>query len=153
MLAVDGHGNPALLCHRKGKGAALLCTYPLEYMASQIPAANPESTWRLYSGLAEAAGVARPVRVDDPRVLTGMLRAHDGRETVVFVNASPDRVVATPVTALDLELGRDGELVLERFETAAVAVAGCSELSHASGVAAGGAVAVAAAEGRDASIR
>jgi hypothetical protein len=82
-----------------------------------------------------------------------MLRAHDGRETVVFVNASPDRVVTAPVTSLDLELGRDGELVLERFETAAIAVAGCSELAHASGVAAGGAVAVAAAEGRDASIR
>ena len=113
----------------RGRVQRVLCTYPLEYMASQIPAANPESTWRLYGGLAEAAGVVRPVRVDDPRVLTGMLRAHDGRETVVFVNASPDRVVTTPVTSLDLELGRDGELVLERFETAAIAVAGCSELS------------------------
>ena len=153
VLAVDGHGNPALLCQRKGKGAALLCTYPLEYMASHIPAANPESTWRLYAALAEAAGVSRPVRVDDPRVLTGMLRSTDGRETVIFVNASPDRVATTPVTSLELELGPDGELVLERFETAAIAVAGCSELADASGVAAGGAVAVAAAEGRDASIR
>ncbi len=153
VLAVDAYGNPALLCHRKGKGAALLCTYPLEYMASQVPAVNPESTWRLYSGLAEAAGVTRQVRVNDPRVITGTLRAHGGRETVVFVNTSPDRVVVAPITTLDLELGVEGELVLERFETATIAVTGCSELPHALGVAAGGAVAVAAAEGRDASIR
>jgi endo-1,4-beta-mannosidase len=153
VIAVDGNGNPALLRHRRGKGAALFCTYPLEYMASQVPAANPESTWRLYSALADAAGATRPVRVDDPRVLTGMVRRRDGRETVVFVNTSPDRVVAAPVTALDLELGQEGELVLDGFETATVAVLDRSALSHASASATGGAVAVAAAEGRDASIR
>ena len=132
----------------------MLCTYPLEYMASQLPAANPESTWRLYSAIAEAAGASRPVRVDDPRVLTGMVRRRDGRETVIFVNTSPDRVVAAPMTALDLELGQEGEFVLDGFETATVAVLNRSALSHASGGSAtGSAVAVATAEGRDASIR
>jgi endo-1,4-beta-mannosidase len=155
VIAVDGAGNPALLRHRRGKGAALFCTYPLEYMAAHVPAVNPESTWRLYSAIAEAAGATRPVRVDDPRVLTGMVRRRDGRETVVFVNTSPDRVVVTPVTALDLELGQEGDLELNGFETATVAVTNRSALSHASRVSAtGGAVAVAAsAEGRDASIR
>jgi hypothetical protein len=63
-------------------------------------------------------------------------------------------VVAAPVTVLDLELGQEGELVLDGFETATVAVLDRSALSHASsGLATGGAVAVAAAEGRDASIR
>jgi hypothetical protein len=59
------------------------------------------------------------------------------------------------VTTLDLELGQEGDLELNGFETATVAVLDRSGLSHASRVSAtGGAVAVAAtAEGRDASIR
>ena len=57
VVAIDAHGRPAVLRHALGDGSTVLCTYPLEYMASQTPNANPESTWQLYSALAAAAGV------------------------------------------------------------------------------------------------
>jgi hypothetical protein len=69
-------------------------------MAARTPGANPESTWRLYSALAEHAGVSRPVTVHDPRVVVGMLRQPQG-DTAVFVNCSTDTVVVEPVLAAD----------------------------------------------------
>ncbi len=66
VLAVDAAGRPALLRHSVGAGSTVLCTYPIEHMAAHRAFANPEDTWRLYSALASAAGVARPVRVPDP---------------------------------------------------------------------------------------
>ncbi len=66
VLALDEAGRPALLRHSIGAGSTVLCTYPIEHMAARVPASNPESTWRLYSALASAAGVARPVRVERP---------------------------------------------------------------------------------------
>ncbi len=93
VLAVDGHGRPALLRNRRGEGATILCTYPIEHMAARTPRANPEDTWRLYGSLAGAAGVHRPVRVADPRILAGRLRTGDGERTVL-VNWSRDTVDA-----------------------------------------------------------
>ena len=95
VVAVDQHGRPALLRHRLGEGQVILCTYPLEHMAAHTPWANPEDTWRLYSALADVAGVARRVRVDDPRVLVGRLLSGAG-EVALFVNCSADTVVAEP---------------------------------------------------------
>ena len=106
VLAVDGHGRPALLRHDLGAGRTVLCTYPLEHLAARNPRVNPESTWRLYSALAEEAGVARPVRVADPRVLVGLVRS-GGARTAVFVNCSPDTVAAEPLFADDLALESD----------------------------------------------
>src|SRR4029453_1480818 len=74
VVAVDGHGRPALLRNRLGAGSAVLCTYPLEHMAARSPGVNPEDTWRIYSALAIEAGVERAVRVDDPRGLVGLIR-------------------------------------------------------------------------------
>jgi endo-1,4-beta-mannosidase len=103
VVAVDAHGQPALLRHELGDGQAVLCTYPLEHLAARTPRVNPESTWRLYGALAEAAGVSRPVRVGDPRVLVGLVRGPATR-TAVLVNASGDLVVAEPLLADGLEL-------------------------------------------------
>ena len=119
VVAVDEHGRPALLRHRVGSGWVVLCTYPLEHMAARTPAVNPECTWRLYSALAEAAGVARPVRVDDPRVLVGRVRSGDS-ETALFVNCSADSVTAEPVlTGVELE-GSPASVALAPFGVAAV---------------------------------
>jgi endo-1,4-beta-mannosidase len=96
VIAVDGRGRPALLRHALGAGQTILCTYPLEHMAAVTPAVNPEPTWRLYSALAELAGVQRPLRVADPRVLVGCLRAGGG-ELAVLANCSPDTVIAQPI--------------------------------------------------------
>ncbi len=103
VLAVDGHGRPALLRHQTGKGAMVLCTYPIEHMASERPRANPEATWRLYSALATSAGVSRPLRAADPRVSVGRLRAGE-RDAFVALNLSPDDVT--------VDLFSDGRSIL-----------------------------------------
>jgi hypothetical protein len=126
VVAVDGHGRPALLRHRLGAGSTVFCTYPLEHLAARTPRANPEPTWRIYSALAQVAGVSRPVRVDDPRVLVGRLRSPDS-ETVVFVNCSEDTVTAIPVVeGGDLEFPQ-GPLTIEPFGATAVP---CRKRSH-----------------------
>jgi hypothetical protein len=91
VLALDAHGRPALVGRDVGAGAMVLCTYPIEHMAARSPRVNPESTWRLYSALAHAAGVDRPLETGDPRVITGRLRTPGG-EVAVLVNTSPDQV-------------------------------------------------------------
>jgi hypothetical protein len=55
-------------------------------MAAHTPAVNPEPTWRLYSALAELAGVAPEISVSDPRVVVGELLHEDGRRFVWFIN-------------------------------------------------------------------
>ena len=120
VVAVDGRGRPTLLRHTLGGGSTILCTYPLEHMAARRPEANPESTWRLYSALAEAAGVARPVRVDDPRVLVGRIRSLRG-ETVLFQNCSGDALEIEPRLAGGVALERpEGPLELAPYGVATV---------------------------------
>ncbi len=150
VVAVDGHGRPALLRRALGSGATVLCTYPLEHMAARTPWANPEDTWRLYSALAEAAGVARPVRVDDPRVLVGRLWGRTA-ETVLFVNCSDAPVEAEPIVASGarLRLGAD-PLVLEPFGVVTATLEPAAR-AGVPGVVVGTATA-AAGEGRDASV-
>jgi endo-1,4-beta-mannosidase len=108
IVAIDGHGRPALLRHALGSGQTVLTTYPLEHMAARTAWVNPESTWRLYSALAEAAGVARPIRLDDPRVLVGRVRS-GGSETALFVNCSNEQLVVEPIVAEGVELRLDAE--------------------------------------------
>jgi endo-1,4-beta-mannosidase len=120
VVAVDARGNPTLLSHTLGSGSTILCTYPLEHMAARTPGVNPESTWQIYSALALVAGVARPVRVADPRVLVGHVR-HPNVDTVLFVNCSGARVVTEPILADGVSLSLDGQaLILEPFGVAAV---------------------------------
>ncbi len=122
VVAVDGHGRPALLRHALGAGATFLCTYPLEHFAARTPHANPESTWRVYSALAEAAGVSRPVRVDDPRVLVGRI-AVPGSVRAVFVNTAEVAVACEPIleTGVALRLAPEGLTLAAR----GVAVVDC----------------------------
>jgi endo-1,4-beta-mannosidase len=86
VIAEDEHGRPALLEHQVGAGRWVLCTYPLEHMAAQTMGVNPEPTWRLYSALADVAGVTPGVTVADPRVVVGELEHEDGRRFVWFIN-------------------------------------------------------------------
>jgi endo-1,4-beta-mannosidase len=123
VVAVDARGRPALLRQAVGSGCAVLCTYPIEHMAARSVSVNPESTWRIYSALAAAAGVARPVRVADPRVLVGRIRTGEST-SALFVNCSNEPIVAEPIlTGVELDLPT-GELRLEPF---GVATVGCVE--------------------------
>jgi endo-1,4-beta-mannosidase len=122
VVAVDGHGRPALLHRRVGDGSAILCTYPLEHMASVTPAANPEAGQALYAALAAFAGVHREVTVADPRVAADTLVHTDGRRFVWLVSQSDDELTVTPtpaeglvLTALDGTTLADGAVVLPPF--------------------------------------
>jgi endo-1,4-beta-mannosidase len=140
VVAVDGHGRPALLRNRLGAGSAVLCTYPLEHMAARSPGVNPEDTWRIYSALAIEAGVERAVRVDDPRVLVGLIRSGES-ETALFLNCAAEPMTVDPIiSALELNLPT-ASLALEPFGVAAVR---CIRTEVES------ATVVAADEGRDA---
>jgi len=97
VVAVDGHGRPALLSHRTGAGTMVLCAYPLEYLAAERPEVNPEPTYRLYSALAGIAGVRREVRVDDPLVFADVLVHEDGRRFVWFLSQHEEPVEVRPV--------------------------------------------------------
>ncbi|MGA2527925.1 MAG: cellulase family glycosylhydrolase [Acidimicrobiales bacterium] len=123
VLAVDDSGRPALLRHSIGAGSTVLCTYPIEHMAAHQPSANPEGTWRLYSALASAAGVVRPVRVNDPRVIVGSLRSNSC-EIVIFVNCSSDRITVEPIVTGPLQLSPGGWSTLDPFGVAAVRLEG-----------------------------
>ncbi|MRH28066.1 cellulase family glycosylhydrolase [Microbacterium sp. SYP-A9085] len=99
VLAVDGHGRPALVGRRHGAGYAVLCTYPLEYLAARCARVNPEDTWRLYDALAALAGADRPLTVEDPRVFADTVAHADGRRFAVFASQHPDAADVTPVVA------------------------------------------------------
>lgn len=110
VIAVDQHDRPVLTRHRRGTGQAILATIPVEYFAARSARVNPEDTWRLYDALAETAGVERPVRVPDPRVLTDGLSHRDGREFAWLINASGDVV----------DVGQHGVAQLSPYEVAVV---------------------------------
>jgi endo-1,4-beta-mannosidase len=148
VVAVDGRGRPTLLRHALGSGSTFLCTYPLEHMAARTPRANPESTWRLYSALATEAGVHRPVRIDDPRVVTGLIRNGDAH-MALFLNCSNDTITADPILAdgVALPTADDEPLLLAPFGVEALPCEGIA----VSTVPPDDAPALAAREGRDAS--
>ncbi len=104
VVAVDGHGRPALLRHPVGAGEVVLSTYPLEHMASCLDRVNPEPTHRLYAALAQLAGIRAPVVVDDPEVFTDTLVHDDGRRFAWLVSQSAQEKTVTPVV-------RDGRLL------------------------------------------
>jgi hypothetical protein len=96
VIAEDGQGRPALLEHQVGLGRWVLCTYPIEHMAAQTMGVNPEPTWRLYSALADIAGVTPDVSVADPRVVVGELVHEDGRRFVWFINMVDTQLQCEP---------------------------------------------------------
>jgi endo-1,4-beta-mannosidase len=97
VLAVDDQGRPALLRRRVGRGALILCTYPLEHLAAGTPRVNPDPTRELYDALAEAAGVTRPVRVEDPRIAVDILEHEDGTRYAWLVSQAGEEVSVKPV--------------------------------------------------------
>lgn len=108
VLATDGHGRPALLRRAVGAGALILGTYPIEHLAATTPRVNPEDTWRLYDALAEHAGVARDVRVTDPRVHAATLRHEDGGSFVWLINGHDEELSVRPEGVSALSDVRNG---------------------------------------------
>jgi endo-1,4-beta-mannosidase len=108
VIATDAHDRPALLLRRTGQGSLVLCTYPIEHMATLSPRVNPDDTVTLYNALAVHARVRRAVTVDDPRVACDTLVRDDGTRFAVLVShadeplevkpagMSPDGIIALP---------------------------------------------------------
>ncbi len=114
VVAVDGHGRPALLRRRCGDGWTVLCTYPLEHMAAVTPRVNPEPTYRIYGALAVLAGARRLVTVDDPRVSADVLVRADGTRFVFLVSQADAELKVRP--RIDGgTAGADEEVVLEPY--------------------------------------
>ncbi len=112
VIAVDGHDRPALLRRSVGSGAMVLCTYPIEHLASMTPRVNPEATSTLYDALAAFAGVSRPVTVDDPRIAADILVRADGARFLWLVSHAAEPVTAKPQLAAGLRLAElDGSAV------------------------------------------
>ncbi|HTV20306.1 MAG TPA: cellulase family glycosylhydrolase [Polyangiaceae bacterium] len=125
VIARDARGRPALLEHRTGQGRLVLCTYPIEHMAALTMGVNPEPTWRLYAALAEVAGVAPEVSVNDPRIIVGEMVHDDGRRFVWFISESETPVSCTPRIATGALRELEGgalkmPLALEPFEVRVV---------------------------------
>jgi endo-1,4-beta-mannosidase len=99
VLAVDAHDRPALLLRRVGAGSMVLCTYPIEHMASVTPRVNPEATSTLYEALAEHAGLRRTAVVSDPRVAADVLVRSDGERFAWLVSQAPVPVTVRPELA------------------------------------------------------
>jgi hypothetical protein len=96
VIATDGHGRPGLLRRQAGRGSLILCTYPLEYMASAVARVNPDATVGLYSALATHAGIRRAVTVDDEDVACDVLVHRDGTRYVVIASHADEALTVKP---------------------------------------------------------
>jgi endo-1,4-beta-mannosidase len=110
VVAVDAHGRPALVSRAAGAGMAVLCAYPLEYMAARTPRVNPEPTWRLYDALADVAEVSRPLRCADPRVSCVVAGTGDG------ALASVTNLSGQPVEAVVADRGDERAMALGPYD-------------------------------------
>jgi hypothetical protein len=104
VIATDAHGRPALLRRQAGRGSLILCTYPLEYMASAAPRVNPDATVALYGALATHAGVRRPVTVEDPDVACDVLVHRDGTRYAVIASHADETLTVKPTLSAAGEL-------------------------------------------------
>jgi endo-1,4-beta-mannosidase len=99
VIAVDQDGRPALVAHSYGKGKTLLCAYPLEIYLAVLPSAfeRPESTQRIYRGLAQWGGFTPLFSTDAPGVeAAGLVGESHGY--AILANHQPEKCLVT-VTA------------------------------------------------------
>lgn len=115
VLASDTHGRPALLRHAVGRGAIVLCAYPLEYLALRRPRGSSDETWRLYRALAVDAGAAGPLDSGRPDVFVDTLERDDGTRFVWLVSHAEHEVTVSPTIPAGTWLAplRDGGTVAQ----------------------------------------
>ncbi|MGH3282538.1 MAG: beta-mannosidase, partial [Trebonia sp.] len=105
VIATDAHGLPAIQRRQAGRGSMILCTYPLEYMASAVARVNPDATVALYGALATHSGIRRTVTVEDPDVACDVLVHRDGTRYAVIASHAHGTVTVKPA------LGAGGDRV------------------------------------------
>jgi endo-1,4-beta-mannosidase len=104
VIAVDSHGRPALLLRRAGRGSVILCTYPVEHMASSAAQPEPSGVGALYDALAIHAGIRRLVTVPEPRVGADIVVRDDGQHFAWLVSQAEVPVTVRPQFANGLRL-------------------------------------------------
>jgi len=84
-IAVDQDGRPALVANRLGKGAALLCAYPLESYLANLPAAfdQDKQSFRIYQAFRDWAGIKPRFRTNQSSVEVVSLDAQDHGYVIV----------------------------------------------------------------------
>ncbi|NHD16089.1 MULTISPECIES: cellulase family glycosylhydrolase [unclassified Actinopolyspora] len=116
VVAVDQDGRPALLRRKVGSGWVVLCTYPLEHMATLVPGVNPDATVQLYDALAVTAGLSRSVLVDNPLVSADVLRHGDGRRFAFVVSHSDHAAKVEPQVPAGRLVEPDSGTAVESME-------------------------------------
>ncbi|HET9168410.1 MAG TPA: cellulase family glycosylhydrolase [Actinospica sp.] len=107
VVAVDGQGRPALLVRRVGSGAMVLCTYPIEHLASTSAGINPDPARDVYDALARYARVERPVTVEDPHVAADMMVHQDGTRYAWLISQADRELTVKPVLGRGLRSDQD----------------------------------------------
>ncbi len=116
-IAVDAHGEPALVMARRGAGSVVTCAYPIELLLATVPDAHgpADRSWGIYDGLAKLAGIRQVT--GHPDVTAGELRGPGGTITVLTNHGPvPVSVAATPPDGepVRVDLEAFGFAVLER---------------------------------------
>jgi endo-1,4-beta-mannosidase len=97
VLAIDGHGRPAVVERAVGAGRIVLSAFPVEYMAASSPRVNPEATARWYRALAARAGTLPAVRTGRTDVHVDRLVRDDGEAFVWFASHVDEPVTVDPI--------------------------------------------------------
>jgi hypothetical protein len=92
VLAREADGNPALTCHRYGKGRVYLLTVPVERRLAETPGAfdaDAAPWWRLYRHVAAKQVRRRAVRTEHPAIGLTEHRLDAKSRVVVAINYGP----------------------------------------------------------------
>ena len=135
-VATDAAGLPAVTVARRGRGAVIVCAYPIELLAAEIPDAHGDADglWRVYRLVREVAGVEPPVELDSPQLTRGVLRGprggilvatNHGREDVsVPVKISGSVKTVESVTAIGVRAEAGGNVLIGSNNAVSNGVAG-----------------------------
>ena len=118
-VATDAAGLPALTVARRGRGAVVVCAYPIELLAAEIADAHGDADglWRVYRLVRDLAGIEPPVDLDSPQLARGVLRGPRGGILVATNHGRED--VSVPVKTSESSRAAEAVRTIEVVHTAA----------------------------------
>ena len=118
-VATDAAGLPALTVARRGRGAVVVCAYPIELLAAEIADAHGDADglWRVYRLVRDLAGIEPPVDLDSPQLARGVLRGPRGGILVATNHGRED--VSVPLKTSESSWAAEAVRTIEVVHTAA----------------------------------